>query len=263
MSSLLTDNGLVLHTVRHGETSLIITVFGRETGKVGLIAKGARSKSKLGSVAALEIFSEAQFVFYHKPGRDLQLLKEWTILEPHRELRGDFVLLTMASAVAELLAKCLREHDAHRELYDSAAVVLSALDSKPVSPFPLLWQFELRLFRALGFELPFATCAATGKPLVPPFAAPVRFRLADGAFFGSEAVGIAADGELQGEAFAILSTLAAVTSRFASRLRIDLRVQQEITRFLARYLETHLPVTGKLRSLNALSWGKAAADETQ
>lgn len=261
MSSLVTATGLVLHTVRHGETSLIIAVFSRETGKVGLIAKGARSKSKLGSSAALEILSEAQFVFYHKPGRDLQLLKEWTIIEAHRGLRGDFDLWTVASAVSELLSKCLREHDAHPGLYDFATSVLKALDEKPVSPLPLLWQFELQLFRALGFELTFGQCAVTGATMTPPFSAPIRFRLADGAFFGPEAKGIAADGELPAESFAVLSVLASATSRFASRLTTAPHTQYEISQFLARYLETHLPVAGTLRSLNALNWGKTATDK--
>jgi recombinational DNA repair protein (RecF pathway) len=125
---------------------------------------------------------------------------------------------------------------------------------------PILWLFELRLFRALGFELALGSCAVTGAPLSPPFSAPVRYRLSDGAFFGPEAKRVAADGELSAAAFAVLSRLLSATPRFAGRLTTAPRVQHEIATFLARYLETHLPVVGKLRSLKALNWGKASTE---
>jgi DNA repair protein RecO (recombination protein O) len=262
MSSLLTATGIVLHTVRHGETSLILTVFCREPGKLGFMAKGARGKSKLGSAAALQLLSEAQFVFYYKANRELQLLKEWTAIETHHALRADLDLLAVASAVAELVARCLREHDPHAELYDATRAVLSALDQGPASPLPLLWLFELQLFRALGFALELGTCAATGQLLAPPFPALIRYRLADGAFFRPEAMLSTHDGELSVEAFSALSALASATPSFAGRLTVSPRVQQEVSTFLARYLETHLPVVGKLRSLKALNWGKTESGKS-
>jgi len=262
MSSLVKATGLVLHTVRHGETSLILTVFCRELGKVGLMAKGARGKSKLGSAAALELLCEAQFVFYHKANRDLQLLKEWTAVDAHRSLRAELESLTVGSAVSELLAKCLREHDPHPELYDVTVEVLRALDQRPASPLPILWLFELLLFRALGFELAPGICAVTGAPLSPPFSAPVRYRLSDGSFLRPEAKSDAQDGELSAAAFAVLTRLSSATPRFAGRLKVTSDVQREISAFLARYLEAHLPVAGKLRSLKALNWGKAATGKS-
>lgn len=262
MPNLNTAQGLVLHTVRHGETSLILTVFCRETGKIGFMAKGARSKSRLGSSAALEILSEAQFVYYNKQGRDLQLLKEWTILNAHRGLREDFNALTVGSAVSELLSKCLREHDVHTELYEAAVSVLETLDQKPCSPLPILWLFQISQFRALGYDLALSVCAETGAALAPPFRKPIRFRLADGAFFAAGAGSIITDGELSVEAFAVLSALSTATPRYAARLTVSPRAQQEIMRFMTRYLETHMPVSGKIRSLQALNWGRSTQDNS-
>jgi DNA repair protein RecO (recombination protein O) len=168
--------------------------------------------------------------------------------------------LAVGSAVSELLAKCLREHDPHPELYDATVDVLKALDRRPVSPLPILWRFELLLFRELGFEAGLRNCAVTGAPLSPPFTSPVRYRLSDGAFLSPEAKGAATDGELSAAAFAVLSRLSSATSHFAGRLKVAPRVQNEISTFLARYLETHLPVVGKLRSLKALNWGKASTE---
>jgi DNA repair protein RecO (recombination protein O) len=258
MSAIVQASGIVLHSVRHGETSLILTVFTQEHGRIGLMAKGARSKAKTGAAAGLALFTEAQFVYYHKSSRDLQLLKEWTIVSPHLGLREDFTLVTIASAVAELLSRCMRDDDPHPELYDSASETLAALDGKPASPLPLLWAFELSLFHELGFELGMAACAATGKPLIAPFKGPIRYRLADGSFFHPETTMNGYDGELAPESFAALAKLATASSAFAGRLTLNARTNQELVSFLTRYLETHLPVRGKLRSLEALHWSEGA-----
>lgn len=259
MSALVTTNGIVIRHLRHGESSLILTVFSRDFGKISLMAKGVRGTRKLGTASSLELLSEAQFVYYRKQGRDLQMFKEAASLHPHLGLRSDLALMSIGSAVVELLARCLREEDPHKDLYESASATLSALDAKPVSPLPPLWQFELDLFYSLGFGLQVQVCAETGQPLTPPFRSGIRFRLNDGSFLHPDARPSAAqDGDLTPEAFGVLSSVASSTREFAGRIAISPRVSLEISAFLARYLETHLPVRGQLRSLNALRWSHPA-----
>jgi DNA repair protein RecO (recombination protein O) len=260
MSAVLQATGIVVRSIRHGETSLILTVFTREKGRVGLMAKGARSKAKIGAAAGLALFTEAQFVYYHKAGRDLQLLKEWSILSPHLGLREDFDRVTVASAVAELLSRTMKDDDPHPELYDAAVETLASLDERPASPLPFLWAFELNLFRELGFELRLTECAESGKPLIAPFRGPIRFRLADGGFFHPESRPAIFDGELSPESFAALAKLSTASRAFVSRLNLNPRTNQDLANFLARYLETHLPIRGKLRSLEALHWSDHAPE---
>jgi len=256
MPNVVQAAGIVLHRVRHGETSLILTVFTREGGKLGLMAKGARAKSKGGAASGLELFCEGQFVYYKKTGRDLQLLKEWSTVSANNALREDFERLTIASGVVELLAKCLTEEDPHPDLYDAASATLHALDQRPHSPLPLLWMFEITLFRALGFGLQVDADALTGKPFSPPFPPNVRYRMSSGAFSVSDAPGGGeSDGHLSAESFALLRALSTFSVQTAGRISFSPRVRGELTQFLARYLETHLPVRGKIRSLEALYWG--------
>jgi DNA repair protein RecO (recombination protein O) len=256
MSVLVQANGIVLHRLRHGETSLILNVFTREFGKIGLLAKGARGKSKLASSAGLELFNEAQFVFYRKATRDLQLLKEWVLLAAHSPLREDLDRMTVGSAIMELLARCLHEEDPHPELYDSSVAALQALDGRPAHPLPLLWAFELQLFRVLGFALQLEVCAISGRPLVPPFEREIRYRLSDGSFVHPSVPSDATfAGGLSPEAFAALVALIHLPPEFAGKMALGLRANREIATFLTRYLETHLPIKGRLRSLTALTWG--------
>lgn len=259
MSTLIQSDGIILRTIRHGETSLILTVFMRESGRESLMAKGVRAKSRHGGSAGLELLGEAQFVYYHKSGRDLQLLKEWSLQSSHSALRENFEGYVVANALAELLGHCLRDGDPHPGLFAVTSATLDALDRLPPEPLPLLWAFELRLFRALGFGFRFKACAISGQLLTPPFRAPIRFRLNDGAFLHPDLPAtVFSDGELSGEAFALLASLNSSSDEFAGRIKTNSRVCSELTRLLARYLETHLSVRGRLRALDALNWEQSS-----
>lgn len=255
MSTLVRSRGIVLRQLRHGESSLILTVFMREIGKVALMAKGARGAKKLGMANILELFSEAEFVYYRKQGRDLQMFKEAAPITSHSVLRSDLELLTVASATVELLSRCLKEEDPHPELYDYARESLAAFDARPTSPLPILWRFEMELFQSLGFGLQIERCAETGLSLQPPFRSGVRYRLSEGSFIHPDArLSAPRNGELLPESFSLLSRIASSSREFAGKVIVPPRVSNELQSFFAHYLETHLPVRGHLKSLNALRW---------
>jgi len=255
VSTLIRERGIILRSIRHGETSAILTVFTRGRGRIGIIAKGARRALKGGTALGMEVFTEADLVFYYRSTRDLQLLKEFALVDAHLRLRDSLPGVTIGSAVVELLARCLRDEDAHPALFDVTRQILRTLDAVDVvSPAPL-WKFELDLLKELGFELQLTACAATGRPLTPPFSAPIRFRLQDGLFFSPDsAPGGPVDGKLSVAAFAVLAQLSRASFEFAGKLTSSESVAAELTRFLQRYLESHLPVRGRLRSLEALRW---------
>jgi hypothetical protein len=98
-------------------------------------------------------------------------------------------------------------------------------------------------------------CDETRQPLVPPFRTGIRYRLNDGSFLHPDARPSGArDGDLSAETFSVLSSVAHGTREFVGRITASPRVNLELSSFLAHYLETHLPVRGALRSLNALRW---------
>lgn len=263
MATIQQCRGLVLRTVKHGESSLILTIFARDAGVLGLMAKGVRGKTKAGSAAGLAPFTEGQFVYYVKAGRELQLLKEWALDNPHLPLREDLDTLAAASAIMELLLRCLRDGDPHPELFDIATESLRQLERKPALPLVPLWAFALQLYRELGFGLRLNRCADTARDLIPPFGRPLRYRLGDGGFLHPEAATRQpVDGHLAPDAFAILARLDTPETELHRRLTVAARTQRDITEFLIHYLEAHLPVRGTLKSLDALHWQAPAAKQT-
>ena len=138
----------VLHARPYRESSLILEVFSRQHGRVGLVARGARgAKSRWKSVL--------------QPFRPLLL--SWT-------QRGEMGTLTGADQVAsppalagealfcgiyvnELLYRFLQRSDPHAGLFDDYRRLLGELAATD-APQPALRLFELRLLEAAGFALP-------------------------------------------------------------------------------------------------------------
>lgn len=138
----------VLHGRDYRETSVLVEIFSREHGRVGLVARGARGgKSRLRGI--LRPF--------------LPLLVSW-------RGKGELGTLTGAEAEApmslpggarlaggfylnELLMRLLARHDPHPALYDVYHRALETLASAAEPPEPALRLFEKRLLSELGYAL--------------------------------------------------------------------------------------------------------------
>ena len=139
--------GYVLHSYPYQETSLIVEMFTREFGRVGMVAKGAkRPHSPLRSV--LMPFHAVTLDWSGKS--DLKTLRtaEW---------RGVFRLLKGRALICgfylnELLLKLLHRDDPHDTLFDVYEETLNALlDNNDHAA--VLRCFEKRLLRELGYAL--------------------------------------------------------------------------------------------------------------
>ena len=70
---------IVIRTIEFSETSLVVTLFTREFGKIGALAKGAR-RLKSPFEAALDLLALCRVVFLHKSSEALDLLTEAKLL---------------------------------------------------------------------------------------------------------------------------------------------------------------------------------------
>ena len=74
---------IVIRTVEFSETSLVVTLFTREFGKIGALAKGAR-RLKGPFESALDLLALCRIVFLHKSSDALDLLTEAKLLRRFR-----------------------------------------------------------------------------------------------------------------------------------------------------------------------------------
>ncbi len=137
----------VLHGRAYRETSMLLEVFSREHGRVGLVARGARSaRSRLRGV--LRPF--------------LPLLVSWsgrgelgtlTGAEPDGPVRlAGGAMLAGGFYLNELLIRLLARNDPHPDLYRIYDRTLSEL-SEAAAAEPALRIFEKRLLAELGYAL--------------------------------------------------------------------------------------------------------------
>jgi DNA repair protein RecO (recombination protein O) len=152
-----TTKGIVLRTVKYGETSVIVSIFTELFGLQSYIVNGVRSSSKKAGTKA-NLFQPGallDLVVYHNEQKNLQRIKEyqWSVLYEH--IFFDVFKGSVATFMVELLQKCLREPEPNPDMFDFVEDVLLHLDKAPssvVANFPLFFALHLPAF--FGFRIP-------------------------------------------------------------------------------------------------------------
>ena len=156
-------SAIVIRTVEFSETSLVVTLFTREFGKIGALAKGAR-RLKGPFESALDLLALCRIVFLHKSSEALDLLTEAKLLRRFRPAGHDLSGLYAGYYVAELLAGLTDEDDPHPELFDLADETLAALATgKPIAKWVV--RFELGALKLLGHIPSLDVCVECGAPV--------------------------------------------------------------------------------------------------
>ncbi|MDR2910439.1 MAG: DNA repair protein RecO [Bacteroidales bacterium] len=155
---LVTTDGIVLHFIKYGGSSVIATIFTREYGRQSFIINAARSKNSKNKAGILQPLFLVNIVAYEKQSRDIQRVKEIVSSRTYQNLPFNVVKFTQAVFIAEILYKTINEQESYPEIYDFIQNSLLYFDlmEKGVSNFHL-W-FLFRLTEYLGFlpSIPFA-----------------------------------------------------------------------------------------------------------
>ncbi|MGI3209524.1 DNA repair protein RecO [Roseovarius tibetensis] len=152
------DQGILLGTRRHGESSVIIDVFTPGHGRHAGIVRGGASR-RMAPVL--------------QPGAQLDL--EWRArLEDHLGTfrvepvksrawsMADRMALSGLNTVCTLLLYALPEREEHARLYRKSVVLLDLLDQPEIWPLAYL-NWEMILLEEMGFGLDLRRCAVLGE----------------------------------------------------------------------------------------------------
>ena len=156
---------IVIRTIEVFETSLVVTLFTRELGKVGALAKGAR-RPKSALQGGLDLLGVSDIVLIPKASESLDLLTEAAPVERFAPLRRDLAALYAGYYVAELLTELTDNHDPHPTLFDAARITLRHLGQPELRPRRML-RFELACLRELGLMPALEHCAHCGAAVGP------------------------------------------------------------------------------------------------
>lgn len=143
MSTLVTTDGVVLHSTHYSESSIIARVFTRTMGVQSYMVKGVRGHGGRVKQNQLQPLSHIEITAYNNPRAEIHYVKE---IHSRLSDTGSMIDNAMRFFKAELLYKTLRNDDPLPELFD----YVTAASSQPVAHQPIL--FMLRLSRHLGIE---------------------------------------------------------------------------------------------------------------
>ncbi len=147
--------GIVLRTVKYGETSLVVTILTEMFGIQTYMVNGVRTaKAKSAKASYFQPAAVLDLVVYHSDVKPMQRIKEfnWSFL--YNNVLTDVIKNSVAAYMVELLHKCLKQPEANTELFDFCQDVLQQLDSssnKITANFPLFFALHLPYF--LGFRM--------------------------------------------------------------------------------------------------------------
>ena len=140
--------GIVLRCQPVTETSLIVTWFTREFGKLKTLAKGAR-RAKSPMRGKLDLFYRDELLFLRSRRSDLHLLHECFLEEPHAALRMSVERVGVASYMCELVELAMAVEDANPKVFDLLEQGLEGVE-EDVGAAAVIW-FELQLLAACGW----------------------------------------------------------------------------------------------------------------
>lgn len=156
---ILLQPAFVLHLRHFRDTSLLVDFLTKDYGRVGAVARGARSQ-------------KSRYRGYLRPF--VPLLATWSGRSELMSLNdleagGSPMLLEGRALLAgmylnELLVRLLHQHDPHPEIYQVYQEALHALDKGQMIE-PLLRRFEKKLLVALGFGFSWTQTMDTNKPI--------------------------------------------------------------------------------------------------
>jgi len=158
---VLQEPGYVLHSYPYKETSLIVELFTRHHGRVGLLARGARRpRSALRGV--LLAFHPLRVSWSSSAELGTLLAADW--VGGQAALAGISVMCGFY--LNELLLRLLPREDPHEQLFAAYAASLAQLAADG-DRAAVLRSFERRLLAELGYAPLLERDAADGAPVEP------------------------------------------------------------------------------------------------
>lgn len=144
------DTGLILRVHPLTETSLIVHWLGREHGRIGTVAKGAR-RPKSNFHGKLDLYFLGAFSFARSRSSDLHPLREVQLIDPHEPLRHDIGWLQQAAYAAALIEQTTETDTPIPDIFALCLDFLRHLSTQEKTP-RTVFAFELKLLTLLGWQ---------------------------------------------------------------------------------------------------------------
>lgn len=147
--------GIVLRTIKYGETSLVVTMLTELFGVQTYMVNGVRSSKQKTSKANYFLpGSILDLLVYHHEQKNMQRIREFSWAVIYQNVLSDVIKNSIALYMMELLFKCLKQPEQNTDLFyfcEDALQQLDKADKTVTANFALY--FALHLTQFFGFRM--------------------------------------------------------------------------------------------------------------
>ncbi|HEU5054756.1 MAG TPA: DNA repair protein RecO [Hanamia sp.] len=236
-----TTKGIVIRTVKYGETSVIVSIFTELFGIQSYLVNGVRTSGKSTKAHFFQPSSLLEMQVYHNELKNLQRIKDLKWSSLYKNIFSDVTKNAIALYMVELLQKCLKQPETNEELFhfcEDAFLQLDISTNSVTANFPIY--FAVHLAQMLGFRL--LDNYSEERNI---------FNLQEGIF--SEEQSASPDHVNKEISHHIAEFLRALQPRELEKIKLNRRTRFTILKILENYYLWHVPEFGKMKTLNVLS----------
>ncbi|GAB6934243.1 MAG: DNA repair protein RecO [Bacillota bacterium] len=237
---LIRLEGVVLRTRDYGEGHKIITLFTREQGKLGAVARGAKKpRSRLAAVT--QPLTHGLYLCH--AGGELATLSQGEVLHAFSRIRDDLIRTAYAAYMLEVTDRLLAEREAHPRLFDQLVGILQQLEAGK-DPEILTRIYELHALAASGFRPHLDACVACGRLEA------AAFSVREGGFLCSACQQTDRDAlPLAPAAVRVLRRLARVDVGQIGTINVKPETKAQLRRLMRAFWEEHVGLRLKSRDV--------------
>ena len=145
---LYKTRGIALHTIKYGDTSIVVHIYTELFGRQAYLVKGAYGKKAAVRANNFYPLNLLELEVYHKQGANLQKIKEANNYPVYCQIPFDPWKNAVVVFLAEIIYRTLREEESNPVLFNFIFSSLQLLDLKIkfVADFHLIFMLQLSKF---------------------------------------------------------------------------------------------------------------------
>lgn len=238
---IYTTKGIVLRTVKYGETSVIASVFTERFGIQSYMVNNVRTSGKSSKAHFFQPSSILDMEVYHNDLKNLQRIKDLKWSPIYKTLLSDVIKNSIALYMVELLQKTLKQPEPNADLFsfcEDAFLLLDTANNEVAANFPIYFSLQLAPF--LGIRLQDNYSDASNS-----------FDIREGKFTD---VNLMSEHRVDADtSYHISQLLKVMHPHDLGEIKINRGIRFAILKHLEDYYTWHVPEFGSLKTLPILS----------
>lgn len=238
---IYSTKGIVLRTIKYGETSVIASIFTELFGVQSYIVNGVRTSGKKSKAHFFQPSSILEIEVYHNELKNLQRIKDlkWSVV--YKKILSDVIKNGVALFMVELIQKNLKQPETNEDLFhfcEDAFLELDQADESVTANFPIYFAMQLAPFLGIRLQNNYSESSTI-------------FNLQEGIFSEENSMPVEhTDAEIS---FYISELLKANHPNDLLEIKMNRKTRGAILKIMGSFYAWHVPEFGGMKTLDVLS----------